>query len=267
MPSIIAYLVFFSWPLVVFLIFRKLDLVPAIVWSMLVGFLMLPLRVEIDLPALPTISKYELTSLMVAIMAFVKLREAEQARQWAANASGVPVAPSAPPARKSKMRLVTNIMLAIVIITPLMTVMNNSDPIFAGPTYIPGLRVYDALSMIGGKAFVLLPFFVGRRFLTTPESHVVILRVLVLSLMAYTVLGFYEVRMSPQLNRMFYGFFPHSFLQHIRAGGFRPLVFLSHGLILGIFMTLAILSAAAMWRHAKSVGESSFFGRSARFGC
>lgn len=54
--------------------------------------------------------------------------------------------------------------------------------------------------------------------------------------------------MSPQLNNIIYGFFPHSFLQHIRNGGFRPLVFLNHGLWLSIFLSLSVLAAASMFR-------------------
>lgn len=54
--------------------------------------------------------------------------------------------------------------------------------------------------------------------------------------------------MSPQLNTWIYGFFPHSFLQHMRGDGFRPLVFLPHGLWLGIFFAMTILAVAALWR-------------------
>jgi hypothetical protein len=59
--------------------------------------------------------------------------------------------------------------------------------------------------------------------------------------------------MSPQLNVMVYGYFPHSFLQHIRAGGFRPVVFLNHGLWLSIFFACATLAAFGLWRirHSK----------------
>ena len=34
----------------------------------------------------------------------------------------------------------------------------------------------------------------------------------------------YPEEIESKLNNMLYGFFPHEFLQHIRAGGFRPVV-------------------------------------------
>lgn len=56
--------------------------------------------------------------------------------------------------------------------------------------------------------------------------------------------------MSPQLNNMVYGFFPHSWIQHIRNGGYRPLVFLSHGLELGIFFAVCLIGTAGLLRVA-----------------
>ena len=39
-------------------------------------------------------------------------------------------------------------------------------------------------------------------------------------------------------------------LQHIRGGGFRPVVFLHHGLWLGMFLCMAVLGACTLWRQA-----------------
>lgn len=49
--------------------------------------------------------------------------------------------------------------------------------------------------------------------------------------------------MSPQLNRIVYDFFPHNWNQHVRGDGFRPLVFLMHGLALAIFLSKTVLAA------------------------
>ncbi|MEM9005225.1 MAG: hypothetical protein AAGE59_17095, partial [Cyanobacteria bacterium P01_F01_bin.86] len=100
----------------------------------------------------------------------------------------------------------------------------------------------------GGNQRRILPFLLGRRFLAEADSQRILLRVLVLACLAYSVLILYEVRMSPQLNVMIYGFFPHSFAQHVRGSGFRPLVFMNHGLWLAIFVAMATLAALALWR-------------------
>jgi hypothetical protein len=54
--------------------------------------------------------------------------------------------------------------------------------------------------------------------------------------------------MSPQLNAWFYGYFPHSFAQQVRNGGFRAVVFLGHGLVVAIFFAVTILATFALWR-------------------
>jgi hypothetical protein len=66
--------------------------------------------------------------------------------------------------------------------------------------------------------------------------------------LVYSLLALYEIRMSPQLNRMLYGFFPHSWHQHVRSDGFRPVVFLSHGLNLALFFCMGILAAIGLYR-------------------
>src|SRR5262249_13356926 len=94
----------------------------------------------------------------------------------------------------------------------------------------------------------LLPFFLARQLLRDAESNIEVLRVLVLAGLAYSVPALFEVRMSPQLHAWIYGFFPHSFGQQIRDGGFRPVVFLGHGLLVAFFMMTTAVAAAAFWR-------------------
>jgi hypothetical protein len=65
--------------------------------------------------------------------------------------------------------------------------------------------------------------------------------------------------MSPRLHIWVYGFFQHDFAQHVRQGGFRPVVFLSHGLELGIFLCSAFLAALALFRDAVRNGSAAFF--------
>ncbi len=255
MPNIIAHIVFYSWPLVVFVIFRKQPLVPALMWSMVLGYLFLPARMGFDLPAIPTITKFELTSLSVAIMCWLKLRQEKQANRW--NDTATTSTSEAKPVRKSRGRIILMLVYAMILMAPVLTVLTNSDPIFAGPLVLPGLRPYDTLSMLGFTLFFLLPFWLGRRYLSSPESHVVILKVLCIALLGYSLLALWEVRMSPQLNRTLYGFTASSFLQHMRAGGFRPLVFLDHGLSLGILLSMCVLAAGALWRHSRKTATNA----------
>ena len=58
--------------------------------------------------------------------------------------------------------------------------------------------------------------------------------------------------MSPQLHRMVYGFSPIiDWQQAVRWGGWRPMVFMSHGLATGLWIATAAALAAWLW-HTKA---------------
>ena len=98
-----------------------------------------------------------------------------------------------------------------------------------------------------------------RRYLNSREGLRTILEVLVIGGLAYTIPVLFEVRFSPQLHTWIYGFFPHSFAQHIREDGFRPVVFLSHGLLVGIYLCIAALAAATLYREARRTGRPAVY--------
>jgi len=64
----------------------------------------------------------------------------------------------------------------------------------------------------------------------------------------YLPLCLYEIRMSPQLSNMIYDFFPHTFLEHKRYGGFRPIVFMQHGLMVALWMAATTTATFWLWR-------------------
>lgn len=142
-----------------------------------------------------------------------------------------------------------------MLASPFITVVTNTEVLRYGPLILPALKPYDAISIIGGFVFGLLPFLLAQRHFATAESHVVLLRAVVLAMLVYSLPTLFEIRMSPQLNVTFYGFFPHQFLQHMRDGGFRPVVFLLHGLWLAIILAMAVMAALALWKQRLSEGK------------
>jgi hypothetical protein len=76
-----------------------------------------------------------------------------------------------------------------------------------------------------------------------------ILAALVAAGLAYSVPMLIEVVMSPQMNVWVYGFFQHDFWQTVRYGGYRPVVFLPHGLWVAFFAFMALAAAAVLFRH------------------
>lgn len=153
---------------------------------------------------------------------------------------------------KNRSDVVTNGLLVLLVLCPFATAFTNTEVVSFGHTVLPALTLHDAFSMSLAAMVQALPFVLGWRFLAAEDDHRVLLQYLVLAALAYSALALLEIRLSPQMNTWVYGFFQHSFEQHMRGDGFRPLVFLQHGLWLSIFFAMAILAAAGLWRQMRS---------------
>jgi len=118
-----------------------------------------------------------------------------------------------------------------------------------------GLGAYDGVSASVGHVVTWgMPYFIGRVYFTTPAAMRELAIGLVIGGLLYVPLCLYEVRMSPQLHTMFYGFHQHSFAQTKRFGGWRPVVFMQHGLMVAMWMCMTALIAWALWYRGKIKG-------------
>lgn len=236
-----------AWPLVAISFFRSMTLPVALSWCFIGGYLFLPERGSIDLPGLPEIGKDSMPSL-VAVAAILILQPLISKKGDNTVLSGwLP-----------GNRLIA-ILLIGLLISSMLTVALNQDPIVAENVFIPALSLYDSLSTLLNAIIAVLPFLAARRHLASPEQHRDLLRVLCTAGLIYSLPIIFEVIMSPKLSLMIYGFFPHSFLQHLRAGGYRPVVFLHHGLWLAIFMAGTVLAAFALYRAQKDARKGTYF--------
>lgn len=114
---------------------------------------------------------------------------------------------------------------------------------------VNGLGAYDGAQAVFQITSTWgVPYLLGRVYLGTPRAIGELADGLVLAALAYVPLALWEVRMSPNLHLWTYGYHPMDFLQAVRFGGFRPNVFLSHGLMLGMVMSTASLVAWWLWR-------------------
>jgi hypothetical protein len=111
-----------------------------------------------------------------------------------------------------------------------------------------GLGPYDgfaeALSQTVTWGF---PYWLGRLYLGSLESLKQLAVGIVGGGLLYVPLCLFEIRMSPQLHKWLYGFYPQSFDQALRYGGFRPFVFMQHGLMVGMWLMTATLIAFWLW--------------------
>ena len=243
-----------GWPVLVFILFRTLPFRDALIWSILGGYLLLPSasQVSIDLPLLPALDKRLVPSVAAALMAIYTLKAQANEQRLRRDSNTVPEADVQvlkgwlP---RSKLGL---ILLAIIPVGMVMTALTNGDPQVFGPLRLPGQTLRDAFSNMLVTGVALLPLLLGRKFLSDEEGHKRLMVILFISALIYTLPALFETRMSPQVNRMVYGFFPHSWLQHIRDGGWRPLVFLDHGLLLGIYFACALIAGTILVRISES---------------
>jgi hypothetical protein len=91
-------------------------------------------------------------------------------------------------------------------------------------------------------------YWAGRRYFKDSASMRKLTLMMVIGGLVYFPFMMIEVRLSPQLHRIVYGFHPHSFLQQMRNGGFRPTVFLSHGLVVAQWAVFSAISAYWLWK-------------------
>jgi hypothetical protein len=113
-----------------------------------------------------------------------------------------------------------------------------------------GLGAYDGLAAALSQTVTWgIPYFLGRIYLNSLLGLKQLATGLFVGGLVYAPLCLYESRMSPQLHRIVYGDFSFSdFGQSIRLGGFRPLVFMRHGLTVAAFMMAATLIGIWLWR-------------------
>jgi hypothetical protein len=228
MPNSFAYLALIIWPLVAIVFYATRPIVEATLWTMLGAQLLLPVGTFFKIEMIPQLDKYSIPSLCVLVGCMVAT--ARPIRLW------------------RKFGPVEALML-VFLFSPVVTSLLNTDPIYIGQSVIPGTGLYDGLSAALGQFITLIPFLAGRQLLRRPEDLEAVFTTVVIAGLGYSLLLLFEIRFSPQLHFWFYGYFPSDFIQQVReGGGFRPMVFMGHGLIAGFFAMTAALAAAVLWR-------------------
>jgi hypothetical protein len=233
----LATLALLAWPVVALWLYKTRPVNEATIWTILGGYLLLPVGAGIKIAeGIPQLDKISIPALAALAGCFIFARR--HLRFW--NGFGL-----------------TEVLLLIFLIGPFVTSELNTDPVLSGPVLLPGVGSYDGLSAIVSQLLFVLPFFLGRQLLKSTADLEEILRTLVVAGLLYSLPILFEIRMSPQLHLWFYGYSPSQFLQQMRNGGFRPVVFIGHGLGVAFFTMTAILAATALWRTRTRVQRFS----------
>jgi hypothetical protein len=100
-----------------------------------------------------------------------------------------------------------------------------------------GLGPYDGLASTVSQIVAFgLPYFIGRIYFNDLQGLRELATGLIIGGLVYVPLCLFEIRFSPQLHRMIYGYYQWEFGQSKRYGGFRPMVFMQHGLAVAMWM-------------------------------
>ena len=111
-----------------------------------------------------------------------------------------------------------------------------------------GLGWYDGASSALAQTISWgLPYFIGRLYFRNLEDLRELAVALFIGGLIYVPLCLFEIRMSPQLHTWIYGYHQHDFAQAKRFGGFRPTVFMQHGLMVGMWMCMTTLIGFWLW--------------------
>ncbi len=228
-PNWFATLALLSWPVVVIYLYSAKPIQRATLWAILGAQLLLPVNASIKFEMVPSLDKNSIPNLAALGCAIVAAKGPSW-RFW--RGFGAPEG-----------------LFMMLLIGPFITSTMNGDTIRIGDITLPGVGEYDGLSAVAAQFIFWIPYLLGRRLFRSPADAEEILRVLVVAGLLYSLPMLFEIRMSPQLHTWIYGYLPGTFDQEVREGGYRPVVFLGHGLVVAFFTMSTAVSATVLWRN------------------
>jgi hypothetical protein len=227
--NFLAYLALYTWPLVAIGLFAALPARWACAITLIGGDMFLPSNLALHIPGLPELDKDPVLSISAMIGALV-------------------VKPKAILGSRATGRRY-NLFVGLLLLHVVLTCLSNPDSIRVGRRLMPGLGFHDVVSMSIRIVLCWWPaFFLGRKLFTKAADLEVLCTVLTVGGLIYSLFIFVELKMSPQFNNWIYGYRQSAFDQEIRAGGYRPVVFMRHGLNLALFMLMSLIGATGLAR-------------------
>ncbi|EAW37155.1 hypothetical protein [Lyngbya sp. PCC 8106] len=211
-----AQLVLQIWLPIVLALFKFFPARQAVVISFIVSWLFLPQRVVFEFPGLPDYTRTSATCYSILLATFIF--DAKRLNSFKLGWLDIP--------------------MLIWCICPFISSMTNNLGIYDGTS-----AVLDRVMQYG------IPYFLGRIYLNDLLGARQLAMGIFVSGLIYAPLCLIESVISPQLHRMVYGYHGiHEFGQSVRLGGYRPNVFMIHGLSVGVWMMAALLVAIWLWQ-------------------
>jgi len=214
-PNFFALAMLFAWPAIAAMLFAFLPPRRALVAGFVIGWLFLPM---LAMPV-PFVKFDKHTATSLGALLGVLIFDSKRLSTFKIGLIDLP--------------------MAIWCFVPFSAAMSNSGA---------GLSPYDGASAAATE-FVKwgVPYILGRLY----YGDYLGLRGLAVWVfvggLLYIPFCMIEVLISPQLHFMVYGFYQHDFSQVFRGGGYRPMVFMQHGIAVGNMMAAATMVGFWLW--------------------
>jgi hypothetical protein len=225
------------WPIVSIALFLQLRS-PAVALGLtaLGAMLLLPTQIGFELGALPMLGRTELATLGALLGCLLVARE------------------SLLTARPFGRHDAVFLLLAFAVVGSIAT---NTDP-----TGLPGiagapLRSSDAVAPLLDSLLVCgLPFLLGRAVFRTRRDMSDLLVMVGLAGIVYSIVALVEMRFSPQLHGLAYGFHPTHISETYESGSYRPLGFMPSSLAFALFLCVSTIALTTAHRAGVGVGPA-----------
>lgn len=199
------------------------------------GMMWLPEGAAFDLPLLPPFSKYTFAAVGALLGTY-----------WRARSR----------LRAARIGRGYDVIVLIMMLGQFGTVITNQDALHYGTwkgVDLPGFTYYDGISQaVRVLMQVAIPLWLGRALLRSERDLRDVFEVLVVGGLVYSIPILWELRMSPMLQEQLYGFAARDdWSQNLRGGGYRPTVFMGHGLVVGFFMFVCTTAAVTLHKAGK----------------
>ena len=212
--TIFVPIMMFGWLPFTMVLFMLLSPRKAAVVSLILGYLFLP-GAQYDFPALPAYTKT--TATYVPILFSTLLFDAQRLREIRFCKLDTP--------------------FLVWCCCPFASSLAN------------GLGVYDGLSGVLGHVLEWgFPYVIGKMYFSDKRGLFDLAMWVVIGALIYIPFCVWEIRMGSTLHYYFYGFRTDRYATTLRLGGHRPVVFLKHGVALGIWMMSALMMGIWLWR-------------------
>lgn len=205
----------FGWLPLTLKLFQVMSHRRAAFTTLILAWMFLP-QYAYSLPGLPDWDKTAAASFSVLIATFVFARSHLESFQWEMQ----------------------DFIVAFFCLTPMFASLTN------------GLGAYDGVA--ASKNYVttwFVPYFLGRIYLTDWSAVRDLAWGIFYGGLIYVPLCWMEITLSPQLHMWVYGWHPHDFIQSVRGNSFRPVIFMHHGLMVGMWMAAAVLCGFLLWKQ------------------